>query len=218
MSYKLLEIWVLGDEIMGQGRKFIDEITSYIFIQDSPQKSDIIFVPGGLWPEPMEKAAQLYNDGYASYILPSGKFSMKFSHFTKPESKAEKYNKDYMTEFEFLKDVAVINGVPEEAILKEDTATWTKQNAFKSREVTDNLGIQVRKAIICCKSFHAKRCLMFYSWAYPDTEFLVCPVDIDDINKENWYKSESGIRNVMGELSRCGGQMAKAVDMWRLDY
>lgn len=199
---------------MVKGRKFIDEITSYIFIEDSLEKSDIIFVPGGLWPEPMEKAAELYNDGYAPYILPSGKFSMKFSHFTMPENKAEKYNKNYMTEFEFLKDVAVINGVSEKAVLKEDTATWTKQNAFKSKEVTDGLGIQVRKAIICCKSFHAKRCLMFYSWAYPDTEFMVCPVDIDGISKNNWYRSEEGIKQVMGELSRCGGQFTQAASLW----
>ena len=140
---------------------------------------------------------------------------MKFGRFTRPENKSEKYNKDYKTEFEFLKDVAIINGVSEEAILKEDTATWTKQNAFKSREVTDDMGLEIRKAIICCKSFHAKRCLMFYSWAYPETKFLVCPVNIEGINKDNWYTSDSGIGNVMGELSRCGGQMAKAIDIWR---
>ena len=56
---------------------------------------------------------------------------------------------------------------------------------------------------------------MFYSWAYPETKFLVCPVNIEGINKDNWYTSDSGIGNVMGELSRCGGQMAKAIDIWR---
>lgn len=195
---------------MVKGREFIDEITSYIFIEDSIEKSDIIFVPGGLWPEPMEKAAELYNDGYAPYILPSGRFSMKFNHFTKPESKAHIYNKNYETEFEFLKHVAILNGVLEEAVLREDTATWTKENAFKSKCVTDALGLKIKKAIICCKSFHSKRCLLFYSWAYPDTEFLVCPVDIDGISKDNWFDSKHGIDTVMGELSRCGGQIKRA--------
>ena len=197
-----------------EGKKFIDEITSYVFRNDEPQKSDIIFVPGGLWPEPMEKAAELYSAGYAPYILPSGKFSLKFNHFTKPKSKCEIYNKNYETEFEFLKDVALLNGVPEDGILREDTATWTKENAFRSKYVTDKLGLEIKKAIICCKSFHAKRCLMFYSWAYPDTEFYVCPVNIEGINKENWFKTEYGAEQVMGELSRCGGQFKKAVKFW----
>lgn len=200
---------------MKMGREFIDEITSYIFIEDKIEKSDIIFVPGGLWPEPMEKASELYLDGYAEYILPSGKFSLKFNHFTKPESKSNIYNKNYKTEFEFLKDVGLQNGVCEDAILKEDSATWTKQNAFNSKIVTDGLNLNIKKAIICCKSFHAKRCLMFYSWAYPETEFLVCPVNIEGINKENWFKTEYGIEQVMGELSRCGGQFKKAVQLWR---
>lgn len=200
---------------MKMGREFIEEITSYIFVESKIERSDIIFVPGGLWPEPMEKASELYLDGLAPYILPSGKFSMKFSHFTKPESKNNIYNKDYETEFEFLKDVALKKGIPEEAILKEDSATWTKQNAFNSRKITDSLGLKIKKAIICCKSFHAKRCLMFYSWAYPETEFLVCPVNIKGVTKENWFKTDYGIESVMGELSRCGGQFKNAVHMWK---
>lgn len=199
---------------MGKGRTFIEEITSYIFVEDEAEKSDIIFVPGGLYPEPMEKAAELYCEGYAPYILPSGKFSLKFKYFTKPESKIEIYNKSYETEFEFLKDVAVLNGVPDNAVLKEDCATWTKENAFYSKDVTDSVGLKVEKAIICCKSFHAKRCLMFYSWAYPETEFFICPVDIQGINKDNWFKDEYGIQQVMGELSRCGGQFKNAVEYW----
>lgn len=199
---------------MKMERRFIEEITSFIFVEDEVEKSDIIFVPGGLYPEPMEKASKLYCDGYAPYILPSGKFSLKFNHFTEPESKMEIYNKNYKTEFEFMKDVAVSNGVPDNAVLKEDCATWTKENAFYSKDVTDHLGLKIEKAIICCKSFHAKRCLLFYSWAYPETEFFICPVNVQGINKHNWFKSEYGIQQVMGELSRCGGQFKNAVEYW----
>jgi hypothetical protein len=52
---------------------------------------------------------------------------------------------------------------------------------------------------------------MFYSWAYPETKFIVCPADIEGINKDNWFKTEAGINNVMGELSRLGGQFKKAI-------
>ncbi len=193
---------------------FISEITSFIFIEDKPEKADIIFVPGGSWPEPTEKAAKLWLNGYAPYILPSGKYSMAKGYFSGPTTKMDKYQGVYNTEWDFMKDVALSYGVNENAILKENNATWTKENAFKSREVTDKYNLNINKAIICCKSFHAKRCLMFYSFAYPKTQFIVCPVDIEGITKDNWFKTEIGIDNVMGELSRCGGQLKKAVPTW----
>ena len=113
-----------------------------------------------------------------------------------------------------MKDIALSYGVDESAIIKEDKAEWTKQNAFNSRQVTDQYNLEINKAIICCKSFHAKRCLMFYSWAYPKTEFIVCPVNIEGITKDNWFETERGIDNVMGELSRSGGQFKKAIPTW----
>ncbi len=197
-----------------RGMEFIREITSFVFVEDEPEKADIIFVPGGSWPEPAEKAAELYLGNYAPYVLPSGKFSMSKGYFPGSMTKADKYEGVYNTEWEFMRDVISSYGINEDVILKEDKATWTKENAFKSREVTDKYNLEINKAIICCKSFHAKRCLMFYSWAYPKTEFIICPVEIQDINKDNWFKSEDGIEKVMGELSRLGGQFKKAVPTW----
>lgn len=197
-----------------EGMKFIREITSFIFVEDKPEKADIIFVPGGSWPEPTEQAAKLWLDGYAPYILPSGKYSMSKGYFPGSMTNGDKYIGRYETEWEFMKNVALSYGVEESAIFKEDKAEWTKQNAFNSREITNNYDLEIKKAIICCKSFHAKRCLMFYGFAYPKTEFIVCPVDIQGITKDNWFKTESGIDNVMGELSRCGGQLKKAIPTW----
>ncbi|RII33987.1 YdcF family protein [Clostridium chromiireducens] len=197
-----------------KGMEFIKEITSYIFVEDKPEKADIIFVPGGSWPEPAENAAKIWLDGHAPYILPSGKYSMSKGYFPGTMTKKDKYRGNFKTEWEFMKDVIMSYGVNETAILKEDDAVWTRENAFKSREVTDKHNLVIKKAIICCKSFHAKRCLMFYSLAYPEAEFIVCPVDIEDITKDNWFKTESGIEHVMGELSRCGGQLKKAIPIW----
>jgi uncharacterized SAM-binding protein YcdF (DUF218 family) len=199
------------------GINFIKEITSFIFVEDKPEKADIIFVPGSSWPEPAEKAAKLWLDGYAPYILPSGKYSMSKGYFPGAITKADKYQGVYNTEWEFMKDIVVSNGVNENSILKEANATWTKENAFKSREITDRYNLDIRKAIICCKSFHAKRCLMFYSYSYPETQFVVCPVDVDGITKENWFKTEVGVDNVMGELSRCGGQLKKAIPIYSVN-
>lgn len=196
------------------GRDLIKDITSFIFIEGKLENSDIIFIPGGSWPEPVENAAKLYLANYAPFILPSGKYSMSKGYFPGAMTKANEYAGPYYTEWAFMKDVLLSYKVTEDAILKEDNATWTKENAFKSREVTDKSNLKIKKAIICCKSFHAKRCLMFYSWAYPSTEFLISPVDVENVTKDNWFKTENGIDKVMGELSRCGGQFKKAIPSW----
>lgn len=189
----------------------IKDITSFIFIEDKPEKVDIIFIPGGSWPEPSEKAAYLWHEGYAPYILPSGKYSLVRGFFPGPEAGVEIYNGVYKTEWEFMAEVLKINGVNSNSILCEAKAEFTYKNAFNSRVITDNEGLTIRKAIICCKTFHSRRCLMYYSWAYPETEFFVCPIETQNINKNNWFQTSEGIELVMGELARCGTQLKEAI-------
>ncbi|MGH4123862.1 MAG: YdcF family protein [Clostridium sp.] len=187
--------------------KTTDDITKFIFLESNPEKADIIFIPGGAYAELAENAAVLWKSGYAPLILPSGKYGVKRGYFPKPLSKSEKYNGTYNTEWDFLKDVLIKNGVDENSILREDNAQFTYENAFKSREITDKLNLHINKAIICCKAFHARRCYMYYQWAYPDTELIICPSEVQGISRDNWFVTENGVDKVMGELTRCGSQL-----------
>lgn len=171
-------------------------------MEDRPEKADIIFVPGNGFPQMAEKAAQLYREGYAPFVLPSGRYSVVTGAFSGVLQNAERYHGTYETEWDFLKDVLVCNGVPEQAILKENHATFTYENAIYSRQVTDQAGIVVKKAILCCKTYHARRCLMYYQLLFPEAEILVCPVEADGITRENWQQTEQGIDAVTGEITR----------------
>ena len=182
--------------------KFLEEVEEFIFMENQPEQADIIFVPGNSYPYMAEKAAELYMAGMAPVILPSGKYSISYGKFSGVIDERKKYNENYETEWEFLKDVLIQNGVPAEAILKEDQATFTWENAKFSRKVTDQAGIYISKAIICCKNYHARRAVMYYQRAYPDTEFQVCPCCVDGINKDNWMETELGIKEVMAEIDR----------------
>jgi uncharacterized SAM-binding protein YcdF (DUF218 family) len=184
----------------------IEDISNFIFLKDQPQTADIIFIPGGSYPEIAEKAARLWKEGYADKILPSGRYSVMRGYFPGPLSKSEKYSTKYETEWDFLKDVLLQSGVDEEAVLREDKSQFTYENALFSKEVTDILGMKIKKALLCCKSFHARRCLMYYQLSYPETEFIICPSDVQGITKDNWHTTEKGIKRVMGELERCGSQ------------
>jgi uncharacterized SAM-binding protein YcdF (DUF218 family) len=192
----------MGDICM----RIINDISNFIFVEDKPQKADIIFIPGGSYPEIAEEAARLWHEGYSNIILPSGKYSVKRGYFPGPLSKVDKYNEKYNTEWDFLKTVLVQNGVDERAVLREDESEYTYQNALLSKEVTEKHNMDIEKAIICCKSFHARRCLMYYQIAYPQTEFIVCPSNVKGVAKESWFNTEDGIDKVMGELMRCGSQ------------
>lgn len=187
---------------MEKYEEFLEQIKEFIFVEEEPEKADIIFVPGNGYPQMAEKAAQLYKDGFAPYILPSGRYSVEKGKFGGVLAKRERYCMQYETEWDFLKDVLVKNGVPREAILRENRATFTYENALFSREVTDSAGISVRKAILCCKSSHARRALMYYQHVFPEAEIVTVPVAADGVSRENWNQTEKGVEEVLGEVSR----------------
>ena len=188
--------------------RFIEQISEFIFAEDEPEKADIIFIPGNGYSQMAEKAAALYGENYASFVLPSGKYSITVGKFGGVLSGQERYNGNYLTEWDFLKDVLIKNHVPDEVILKEDQATFTWENARFSREVTDKAEIEIKKALLCCKNYHARRSLMYYQRAYPEVEFRVCPCCVDGVTKENWMNSEEGIQSVLGEVQRIVTQFA----------
>ena len=102
--------------------KFLNYFTDYIFVKDEPQKADVIFVPGNGYPQMAAHAAELWKEGFAPYVLPSGRYSTVLGHFAGVQDLAE---------WEFLRTVLQKNGVPEKAILREDKATYTYENALR---------------------------------------------------------------------------------------
>ena len=186
--------------------KFLNQITEFIFVEDKAEKSDMIFIPGSGFPQLAEEAAKLYHQGLAPYILPSGKYSILNGKFAGVQEKQELYDGEYETEWEFLKEALKKNQVPEEHILRENNATYTYENAIYSRKVTDRLGMEIKKAILCCKPYHARRSLLYYQLLYPETQFFVRPIQDSDVKRENWYLTEKGIRLVFGEVQKIGEQ------------
>ena len=171
----------------------IKDITDYIFIGVPPRKADAIFVVGGSLPDAAELAADLYNNNYADKIIIGGKYSVKRDCF--PLSK-------YETEYDFYKDILLKNGVNESDIYGENESGYTKQNAEYAKGVVDENNLLINKALIVCKSFHAKRCLLLYQMYFPNVDFTVVTFDGFDISKDNWYQTEYGRARVMGEIKR----------------
>lgn len=201
--------------------RMIDDISDFIFVEDKLEQADVIMIPGGSFPELPEKAADLWNDGYAEYVVPSGGVSIKTGVFCGVKSKKEKYSKKYHTECEFYTDVLKSCGVAAESIIGEDKSGCTADNARFSKVILDEKLVYPKKAIICCKAFHARRCLMFYQFYFPETKFIIVPI-IDlpgyEIGKDNWFKTDIGLSRVLGELSRLGNQFTPEFNRLKEEY
>jgi len=190
--------------------KYLRDITEFIFLEDSPEKADIIIVPGNTWPQPARRAAALYQAGMAPYIVVSGRYSKGQQAFAGASCDSDCYAGPYDTEADFLTDVLMQAGVPKEAILQEREATFTLENARYIRQMLEEKHVPVKLAMICCQAFHARRCRMYFEYVFQDTEieFLMCPAVTQGISRDNWMESKKGMETVLGELRRCGEQFA----------
>ena len=182
--------------------KFYDALTDFIFTEQKPEKADAIFVPGGLYGEIAQHAAELYQQGFAPLIVPSGKYSIVEGKFTEVQSPQKYKGRYFETESDFLTQILVDEGVKKSDILQEKEASYTYQNALFTKDLLEKKGLHLKKVILSCQAYHARRCLMYYQLLYPKTEFYVVPVNADGITRENWRKNEEGIDAVTGELSR----------------
>ncbi|WP_054707293.1 YdcF family protein [Bacillus sp. JCM 19041] len=167
-----------------------DCITEFIFVETEIEKGDLILIPGASQPQLMERAVALYKQGIAPMILPSGGRNPRLA----------------ITEWAYLRDIGLAEGVPDHVILKEDRAKHTFENASFSLEVIRENNIRSQKVILVCKAGHARRALLTYQTVFPkETKFFVAPViDQSGISKENWMLSEEGVRFVMAEVEKVG--------------
>lgn len=100
------------------------------------------------------RAAQLWKEGYAPLVLPSGKYSKLTGYFTG--------HGDHETEWDYFHEILLKEGVADHAILQEKQATYTYENAIFSRKLTDKLGLDIKKAILVCQAYHARRASLYY--------------------------------------------------------
>ena len=104
--------------------------------------------------------------------------------------------------------ILVDEGVKKSDILQEKEASYTYQNALFTKDLLKTKGLHLKKVILSCQAYHARRCLMYYQFVFPEIEFIVSPVITRGVSKENWYQSEYGICLVLKEVEHCGSQFA----------
>ena len=166
---------------------WLHDVSQYIFLNDSPQPADMIFIPGSRHAEPAEHAASLWQQKYAPLLLPSGRWSSGLDSFPGQISGRRNYTGVFSSECDFMCHILRAAGIPSSAILREDRATFTYQNAICSRYITESAGISVRRAILCCMPVHARRSFMYYSALFPEAEILAYVRSGEPMDKAGAY-------------------------------
>ena len=160
-------------------------------------------------PDRGEAAYQVQEEAYhvrpgEVLILPSGCHAKAADAFSG--------DPEFDSEWAWMRSLLLSLGVPDDAILREDKATFTWENATFSRKVTDGLHLPVHQAILCCRSYHARRALFYYQAAYPESRILTVPAAVPAIGPDTWYLTEEGRHTVLGEVRRMGSQVMEIFD------
>ena len=171
----------------------IAAIGRYLTQDDPPQMADVICVPGCPYEEPMERAIALWKDGAAPLLLPSGNRWM-LDRADGPT-----------TEWQRMAGAALAAGVPAHAILREDRATHTLDNARLSQKVLAEAGVPVWTVLVCCRDFHARRCRKAYERCFPGVRVVVCTVAAGGLGAADWFRSGAGWLLAVRELIKCTG-------------
>ena len=179
-----------------------DCISEFIFAESDIKKSDVILIPGASQPQLMERAVELYNNGFVKYILPSGGINPKLPN--------------NQTEWDYLRRIGINLGVPEEVIIKEDKAQNTFENAKFLWKVLQSLNMAIENVILVCKTYHARRALLTYKSVFPSSvNFYIYPViDKRGISKDNWFLNEDSTKIVMDEVVKIGIYFEDKINKW----
>lgn len=165
------------------------EVTDFLFLQDEPQPAEVILVFGSARPEKAERAARLYQDGYAPRVICVGGDNRGAG---RPEA-------------EGLREQLVALGVPGAAIWTEPRSLGTLENVLMAVPLVDQLvGWQQMSAVICVSSpLKTKRIKQVLARHIPrNVRIVLCPDGRQDVNRDNWWVSVEGRDLVFRELEK----------------
>lgn len=163
-------------------REHIHTIWDYHQMQHELEKSDCILALGSHDLRVAERAAQIYLEGWAGFIIFSGGLGrLTEGRFQKSEA-------------ELFADVAMGMGVPEEHILVESKSTNTGENFKLTEQLLNKRGLIFNRFIVVQKPYMERRAFATFKKHWPNQECVVtspqlsfeayCKSDDPEINEE----------------------------------
>lgn len=170
----------------------------YLAQEDSIEKSDLIFVFGGPGASRVNEAVRLYKDGYGLKILFTGQKAT--------------YMKDVdTTEAQYYAKLAKEQGIPEEAMILENGAKNTPENAVNSVRLLKTEGHLPTAIILITLPYHMRRSyLTFKAVADWNPKLIRRVADSEKYTRENYFMDKNGWSYVFNEFIKIyGGRVMK---------
>jgi len=187
------------------------KVWNYHHMNHVLKKADCIFVLGSHDLRVAEYSAELFNKGYAPYIL----FSGGFGNVTKDVFK--------QPEAELFAGIAINAGVPCENILIENKSTNTGENIQFTKKLLEEKGYNFETFILVQKPYMERRTYATFMKQWPGKMFTVTSPQLsyEDYPTEEITKNRM-INIMVGDLQRIreypalGYQIAQEIpeDVW----
>lgn len=163
-----------------------DRAFAYLAEEDQPSAADCIFVFGSSSQRRIEKAVELFHQGYAPSIVISG---------NKPF-----YQGEQIPEADQFGAFAVSQGVPKTSLILENRSITTADNVKSSLNLFDAQGLKFKKIILVNSPFAQRRGYAFFK-KFSDAELVrVNAAPAEDLSREHWLETERSIRIVINEF------------------
>ena len=113
------------------------------------------------------------------------------------------------TEAEHMRQAALALGVAEEDIILENSSQNTIENIlFALIELQRTFWLnKVRRVLLVTTAYHMRRSLAIARYLFPDhIEIIPCPADDNNTRRDNWMKTDAGIKRAKSEainIVRC---------------
>ena len=178
---------VITDEVLLLEKKIWD----YHHVNHKLQKADCIFALGSHDTRVAERAADLYNEGWAPLLIFSGGLGRLTEGMWQ------------QTEAELFAKIATEKGVPEKAILIENKSTNTEENISFVKAVLAGQNLNPESFILVQKPYMERRTLATFEKNWPEKNFVVTS---PQITFENYPTADISLEKVIhimvGDLQR----------------
>ncbi len=170
----------------------LNQTYGYLSEQDPLEKSDIIFVFGGSSLSRPEKAAKLYQAGYAPMIYCSGSRPIEEDN---REHEGRKFKDFLVTNFGI--DSSVIISDPNENSLS------MVENVKGFLNYCDETGLKIKRIIFVIQEHNLRRAWAIFMKHTENIQLIRCSCGQEEtVNKDIWYKSPIGIKLVYEEYEK----------------
>ena len=154
----------------------------FLVVDEKPKKADVMIVLSGDSGR-LEKAAALYKEGYASYVM-----------LTRVNGEGARLQK------------AIELGIPEDRIIPEDKATSTYTNALYSKPLMEKYNFS--SAIVISSDYHMKRTKMTFESVFKDTDIDLTFV-ASQRSENVWFFDDENIKYTLREYIKLLGYLMK---------